>query len=113
MDYIIDAHKKRLGRLASEIAEELQGKRSAAYHPRLAGEGKVIVKNVRAMEIGGAKFTQKVYYRHTGYMGHLRSRTYREEFLISPARVLLHAVSHMLPKNRLRAVRMKRLVIEP
>ena len=112
MDYVIDANKKRLGRLAVEIAHFLQGKTTARYHPRLPGEGKIIVKNVRGIEIGGAKFTNKVYYRHTGYMGHLREKTYREEFIKSPARVLSRAVAHMLPKNRLLSVRLKRLVIE-
>lgn len=112
MEYVIDAANERLGRLASEIASVLQGKRHPSYHPRLRGSDRVLVKNISKITVGGTKYHTKVYYRHTGYMGHLRRRTYRESFERDPREVLFFAVLHMLPKNKLRTGRMKRLVIE-
>lgn len=112
MDYTINAQNQRLGRLASEIAVILQGKKTAAYEPRLSGADRVIVKNVSKIAVTGKKYTQKVYYHHTGYMGHLREKKFREVFEKSPEKVLWKAVYNMLPKNRLRAKRLKRLVIE-
>ncbi len=112
MDYIIDAQNKRLGRIASEIAVILQGKKSARYEPRLRGEDRVIVKNVKGLTVSGAKEVKKIYYRHTGYMGHLRERTFEQAFAKSPTEVLRRAVTHMLPKNFLRDKRMKMLRIE-
>jgi large subunit ribosomal protein L13 len=112
MDYFIDATNQKLGRLASEIAVILQGKKSAFYNPRLAGSGKVIVTNVDKLDIAEKKAVQKIYYRHTGYMGHLKKRTLKEYMQKSPAAVLRLAVARMLPKNFIRAKRLKRLIIK-
>jgi len=113
MDYVFDAKNKRLGRLASEIAVILQGKKNPDYEPRLAGSDRVIVKNIGEIEVSGQKERQKVYYHQpAGYIGHLKKRTYREVFAKDPSKVLRLAVSRMLPKNKLRAKRMKRLIIE-
>jgi len=111
-EIIIDAKDQKLGRLASKIALLLQNKTSAEYEPRLKGENKVIVKNIKGMEITGKKAEQKIYYRHTGYMGHLKEKTYEEAFAADPAWVLKHAVKGMLPKNRLQDKRLKQLIIE-
>jgi large subunit ribosomal protein L13 len=113
MQYTIDAAGKKLGRLASEIAVVLQGKKNPKYEPRLEGEDKVIVKNIAQMEVSGKKMKQKVYYRHTTQIGHLKERTL-EKFWQKrgPAEVLRLAVMRMLPKNKLRAKRIKRLTIE-
>jgi len=112
MEYTIDAKNKRLGRLASEIASVLQGKKSVYYEPRLAGGDKVIVENIKDMSFSGNKLVNKKYYRHTGYMGHLKSLTLQQVFQKDPAKVLRHAVERMLPKNFLQAKRMKRLIIK-
>ncbi len=112
MDYVIDASNQKLGRLASEIAVILQGKKNVSYEPRLAGADKVIIKNASKIVVTGRKYSQKVYYHHTGYMGHLREKKFREVFEKSPETVLRKAVYNMLPKNRLRAKRLKRLIIE-
>ncbi len=112
MDYVIDAKHKRLGRVASEIAVILQGKHQATYDPRLSGSDRVIVKNVRAITVSGSKDVQKFYYRHAGPLGHLKVRRYREAFAKKPHWVLRHAVSLMLPKNRLRAKRLRRLMMD-
>lgn len=125
MDYTIDAKGKRLGRLASEIAVILQGKKHANYNPRLAGEDRVILKNIDKMEVTGKKMKQKTYYRHTTQIGHLKSQTLEMLWEKKPARpngngrsgggpreVLRRAVMGMLPKNKLQIKRIKRLVIE-
>lgn len=112
MEYHIDAKNKNLGRLASEIAVILQDKKSVYYEPRLAGQDRVVVENVKDLSFSGNKFVQKQYYRHTGYMGHLKSKTLKEAFEKNPARVLKLAIERMLPKNFLRPKRMKRLVIK-
>jgi len=108
----IDARGKRLGRLASEIASLLQEKGTPGYNPRLAGTTKVRVTNISGIELTGRKATQKRYYKHTGPLGHLKVRTYQDVFAKKPGWVLRHAVNLMLPKNRLRALRMRRLTIE-
>lgn len=112
MNYIIDATNKKLGRLASEIAIILQGKKSAKYNPRLVVEDKVIVKNVDKIILTGQKFKEKVYYKHTGPLGHLKVKKFEDVFKKDPAWVLKHAVRLMLPKNRLLKVRLKKLIIE-
>lgn len=110
MDYPIDATKKRLGRLASEIAVILQGKRHASYAPNRTSSDRVLLSNVERLTIGGNKATDKIYYHHTGYMGHLREKTFEQMFAKSPKKVLQEAVRRMLPKNTLNAKRLKNLV---
>ncbi len=113
MEYLIDAENKRLGRLASEIAVILQGKKNPQYEPRLVGDDYVRVKNVAKITVSGKKERQKVYYHQpAGYIGHLKKRTYRQVFKKDPTKVLRLAVLRMLPKNRLQTPRMKRLIIE-
>lgn len=111
-DYIIDAKQKRLGRIASEAAGVLQGKNSPAYHPRLEGEGRVVIKNAASVELTGKKAEQKRYYKHTGPLGHLKERKYKDVLAKNPAWIIRRSVMMMLPKNKLQARRMKRLVIE-
>lgn len=112
MDYVIDATNQRLGRLASRIALILQGKLEADYEPRFIGKNRVIVKNASKITVSGRKYSQKVYYHHTGYMGHLKERLYKETFAKSPEEILRKAVYNMLPKNRIRQKRLNRLIIE-
>ena len=112
MEHIIDAKHKKLGRLASQIASILQGKHTPAYNPRLPGDARVVVKNVRGLDIASKKAEQKVYYRHTGPLGHLKERRLRDVLAKKPAWALRNAVRLMLPKNRLQAVRLRRLTIE-
>ena len=112
MDYTIDAKNQNMGRLATEIATILQGKKSPNYEPRLAGEDRVIVKNIDGMTISGKKESDKVYYHHSGYMGGIKDETYAEVVAKKGKQeVLRRAVMRMLPKNRLQVPRMKRLII--
>lgn len=112
MTHTIDATNQKVGRLATQIALILQGKLSADYDPRLAGSDRVVVKNVSKATVTGGKYTQKTYFRHTGYMGHLKEKTFKQIFESAPEKVLWQAVYNMLPKNRLRQKRLNRLIIE-
>ena len=113
MNYEIDATNKSFGRLASEIAVILQGKKNANFNPRLEGKDKVVVKNINSMKITGKKLTQKKYYRHTTQIGHLKEKSLEQMLQSRGAKeVLRHAIMGMLPKNKLRIKRIKRLVIE-
>lgn len=108
----IDAKNRMVGRLATEISVLLQDKDLPTYDPRLAGNTKVVVENVSDIKFSGKKFKDKIYYHHTGYIGHLRSLTARQVFEKDPSEILRKAVIGMLPKNKLRAVRIKNLVFK-
>lgn len=110
MDYKLDAKKKPLGRLASEAAKILQGKHRADYSPEKVSSDRVLVTNFQEVAITGRKETDKVYYRHTGYVGHLKSETYKERKAKDPRRAIREAVRLMLPKNFLNARRLKNLI---
>lgn len=110
MDYTIDAKKKRLGRLASEVAIILMGKKTPAYHPALVGDDRVILKNYREITVSGSKNVQKTYYRHTGYMGHLKEISFQQMMDRDPRKIIIESVRRMLPKNFLNQRRMKNLI---
>lgn len=112
MQYVIDAKNQKLGRLASKIAQILQGKMHPDYEPRNPGKDTVVVKNASRIAVSGRKADQKIYYRHTGYMGHLKERLYKEFFAKSPEKILELAVKRMLPQNFLKQKRLNRLIIE-
>lgn len=107
--HIIDASGKILGRLASQIAILLQGKRKPDFVPYLDKGDFVVVKNVDKIKISGKKLKQKFYYRHSGYLGHLKEIPLEKVFNRDPGEVLRKAVWNMLPKNKLRKPRIKRL----
>lgn len=108
----IDAKDKTLGRLAAEIARVLQGKDSPNFVPYKLTDVKVTVKNSHLIKLTGAKAEEKVYYHHSGRPGHLKTTKYKDIIVKNPEWVLRHAVLGMLPKNRLRAERIKLLVFE-
>jgi large subunit ribosomal protein L13 len=110
MDHIIDAKGKTLGRLASEIAVILQGKKSPEYAPNKVSKDRVLVKNVGGLTVTGNKMQSRIYYHHTGYMGHLKETSLEEAFAKDPKKVLRETVRHMLPKNFLNTPRLKNLV---
>jgi large subunit ribosomal protein L13 len=111
MDYHIDAKNKVLGRMATDIALILQGKKSAAYQRNAVSDDKVYVKNVESLRVtGNNKMTQKIYYKHTGYVGHLKEKTLQQKMEDDPKWVLQHAVRKMLPRNFLTQKRIKNLV---
>jgi len=109
--FVVDATGKTLGRLATEIAKILMGKHKPTYTPHIDGGDFVIVVNAEKIFVTGKKLTNKVYYKHTGYMGHLKEATLKEMLEKKPEEVIRLAVRGMLPKNKLRDRRMKRLKV--
>jgi large subunit ribosomal protein L13 len=109
--YLVDAEGKTLGRLATQIADTLRGKRKPQYTPHVDTGDFVVVVNADKIAVTGNKLDQKRYYRHSGYPGGLRSRTLREQLERRPGEVLRVAVRGMLPKNRLAARQITKLKI--
>ena len=101
--YVIDAEGKTLGRLASEVASILRGKKKANFTPHVDCGDNVIIINADKVRLTGKKLTEKVYVRHTGYPGGQRFATPKELLKRKPIAVLEHAIKGMLPKNRLGA----------
>ncbi len=99
--YVVDAEGKTLGRLATQIADTLRGKNKPAYTPHVDTGDFVIVVNAEKIAVTGQKLDQKMYHRHSGYPGGLRTRTLREQLERRPTEVLRKAVKGMLPRNRL------------
>ncbi|MDZ8240336.1 MAG: 50S ribosomal protein L13 [Nostoc sp. ChiQUE01a] len=99
--YIVDATDKRLGRLASEIAQILRGKNKPEFTPHLDTGDFVIVVNAEKVAVTGKKRTQKVYRRHSGRPGGMKTETFAKLQQRLPERILEHAVKGMLPKNSL------------
>lgn len=96
---VLDAAGRPLGRLASEAAQLLLGKHKATYEPHLTMGDYVIVVNASKVELTGQKTRDKVYYRHSGYPGALRERSYLEQMERDPAKVIEKAIKGMLPHN--------------
>jgi large subunit ribosomal protein L13 len=99
--YVVDANGKTLGRLATQIADVLRGKRKPTYTPHVDVGDFVIVVNAEKVAVTGNKREQKRYWRHSGYPGGIRSRTLGEMLERRPEEVLRRAVKGMLPRNRL------------
>jgi large subunit ribosomal protein L13 len=99
--YLVDAEGQTLGRLATRIADTLRGKRKPQYTPHIDTGDFVVVVNAEKIGVTGKKRDDKIYYRHSGYPGGLRERTFAEEIERRPTEVLRKAVKGMLPRNRL------------
>ena len=109
--FLVNADGKTLGRLASEIAQVLRGKHKPIYTPHLDCGDFVIVVNAEKVRVTGRKLDQKMYYRHTGYPGGIKSISLRNQLQKHPERVLEAAVRGMLPKNRLGRKMFKKLKV--
>lgn len=99
--YVVDAKGKTLGRLATQVASILKGKHKVIYTPHMDVGDHVIITNAQDIVLTGNKRENKVYYRHTGYPGGLRTVTAAEVLEKNPERVVRAAVWGMLPHNRL------------
>lgn len=108
---LIDAEGQVLGRLARDIAVKLQGKDLPIYTPSSLVGSFVVVTNAEKINVTGNKFNDKMYYRHSGYVGNLKSFTYKEMSEINPERILRLAVKGMLPNNKLGRKMLTRLKI--
>ncbi len=103
--YVVDAEGKTLGRLASEVAKVLRGKNKPIFTPHIDTGDYVIVVNAEKIKVTGKKMDQKVYYRHSGYVGGIKETTLKEMLNKHPERVIEFAVKGMLPKGPLGDVR--------
>ena len=99
--YVVDAANMTLGRLASEVAKVLRGKNKAIFTPHMDTGDFVIVVNADKVKVTGKKLDQKIYYRHSGYVGGMKETTLREMMAKKPERVVEHAVKGMRPKGPL------------
>ena len=99
--YVVDAEGKTLGRLASEVAKVLRGKNKAIFTPHIDTGDYVIVVNAEKIKVTGKKLEQKVYYRHSDYVGGMKETTLKEMLNKHPERVIEYAVKGMLPKGPL------------
>jgi large subunit ribosomal protein L13 len=109
--YVVDADGKTLGRLATQIADTLRGKRKPQYTPHVDTGDFVVVVNAEKIAVTGKKLDEKLYRRHSGYPGGLRSRPLRAELKRRPTEVLRTAVKGMLPRNRLGRAQLTKLKI--
>jgi large subunit ribosomal protein L13 len=108
---LVDANGRTLGRLATQIADVLRGKRKPQYTPHIDTGDFVVVINAEKVAVSGNKRTDKRYYRHSGYPGGLRSRTFQEMIDRRPEEVIRHAVKGMMPRNRLARKQLTKLKI--
>lgn len=99
--YVVDAEGKTLGRLATEVARILRGKHKPIYTPHVDTGDFVIIVNADKVRVTGKRLDQKMYYRHSGYMGGLKETSMRTMMDKHPERVLQLAVKGMMPKNSL------------
>ncbi|MEA2627997.1 MAG: large subunit ribosomal protein [Chloroflexota bacterium] len=109
--FVVDATDQVLGRLASSVAKILRGKHKPTYTPHLNTGDHVIVINAAKAKVSGAKLTDKLYTRYTGYPGGLRTRTLQQAQVIDPTFPLMNAVKGMLQHNTLGADMLTRLRI--
>lgn len=99
--WVVDAEGAILGRLATQVAARLRGKHNPLYTPHVDTGDSVIVINADKIKLTGRKWDQKIYYRHSGYMGGLKTISARKLVEKKPEEIIKHAVKGMLPKNRL------------
>jgi large subunit ribosomal protein L13 len=108
---VVDATGKTLGRLATQLADALRGKRKAEYTPHCDVGDFVIVVNAEKISVTGNKRETKLYHRHSGYPGGLRTRTLQEMLDRRPEEVIRLAVKGMLPRNRLARQQLRKLKV--
>ncbi|OON90329.1 MAG: 50S ribosomal protein L13 [Epulopiscium sp. Nele67-Bin001] len=99
--YIVDAQGQTVGRLASQVASVLRGKHKPTYTPHVDCGDHVIIINADKVVFTGKKLDQKLYRRHSGYVGGLKETKARDVLNNHPERILMHAIKGMLPKNSL------------
>lgn len=99
--HLVDAKGKVLGRLATEVARRLRGKHKPQYTPHIDTGDYVVVINAKAVRVTGNKAANKIYYRHSGYPGGIKSTTFEKLIRSKPERVIEKAVKGMLPKGPL------------
>jgi len=109
--YIIDAEQAVLGRLASKIATILKGKHKPSYLPYVDNGDYIVVINAKNLNVTGNKLENKIYYKHTGYIGNMKKTTLGEVVKKDPSIAIKNAVKGMLPKNPLGRSMIKKLKV--
>jgi large subunit ribosomal protein L13 len=109
--YVIDASEATLGRVSTVASRLLIGKDKPTVTPHVDGGDFVVVVNADKLKVTGNKMQDKVYYRHSGHPGNLRARRLEEQMALDPTKVIEKAVYGMIPVNKLRDGRMKRLKV--
>ncbi len=109
--YVVDADGKTLGRLATEIARRLRGKHKPEYTPHVDTGDYIVVVNAEKVRVTGNKENDKMYYRHTGYIGNLKSINLGKLRKLHPDRIIKTAVRGMLPKNPLGRAMFRKLKV--
>ena len=109
--FVVDAQDQVLGRLASQIAHRLRGKHKPEFAPHMDNGDFIVVVNCEKIKVTDKKLTDKKYYRHSGWVGGLKTTQLGDMLADKPARVLTAAVRGMLPKNRLGRAMLKKLKI--
>jgi len=107
--FVVDATDKTLGRLATELASRLRGKHKPEFTPHVDTGDHIVVVNAARIRVTGKKLTDKIYYRHTGYVGNLKSISLGKLMEKSPEQVITIAVKGMLPKNPLGRAMLRKL----
>ena len=109
--WLVDAEGKTLGRLASEIARRLKGKHKPIFTPHVDTGDYIVVVNAEKIRVSGNKLKDKMYHRHTGYIGNLKSISLEKQLQKAPERVIETAVKGMLPRSPLGRTMMRKLRI--
>ena len=109
--YVVDAEGQALGRVASQVANVLRGKNKPIYTPNVDTGDYVIIINASKVILTGKKLDQKIYYKHSGYVGGLKETKYRKLLAEKPEEAMRHAVVGMLPKGPLGRQMAKKLKI--
>ena len=109
--YVVDASGKTLGRLAPQIADTLRGKRKPVYTPHIDTGDFVVVVNAQKIAVTGNKRAGKLYHRHSGYPGGLRTRTFEQMIERRPEEIIRLAVTGMMPRNRLARKQLTKLTV--
>ena len=109
--YVVDATGKTLGRLSTEIARRLRGKHKPEYTPHVDTGDYIVVVNAEKVRVTGNKLKDKIYHRHTGYIGNLKSISLEKQLDKAPERVIEGAVKCMLPKGPLGRQMFKKLKV--
>ncbi len=107
--YVVDATDKRLGRLATQIAVRLRGKHKPQYTPHNDTGDHIIVVNAEKIAVTGNKYKDKMYYSHSGYVGHLKAIPFERLIEKHPERIIEFAVKGMMPRNPLGRAMLKKL----
>jgi large subunit ribosomal protein L13 len=109
--FVVDAEDKVLGRLATEVARRLRGKHKPEYTPHVDTGDYIVVINAEKVRVTGAKTTDKMYYRHSGYPGGIKARSFEQLRDSHPERIIEKAVKGMLPRNPLGRAMLKKLKV--